>query len=149
MKQITKPLQKIRQTRMCIYNAKKQKNQPIKHTNSRVHTYEHSLKNAKIQQCKKLHYWFGNFKPQKKSNNSGKSVDNQKKCRQNDCACTIMQFASKSASISKNTLINLAKGAHQQKNAENSKNFKNKKLTKRFFKIKNSTNQIHAVLPLN
>ena len=49
----------------------------------------------------------------------------------------------------KNTLINLVKGAHQQKNAENSKIFKNKKLANRFFKIKNSTNQIHAVLPLS
>ena len=56
MKQIKKPLQKIKQTRMCIYNAKKRKNQPNKHTNNRVHTYEHSMKNAKIQQHKKLHY---------------------------------------------------------------------------------------------
>ena len=52
MKQIKKPLQKIKQTRMCMYNVKKRKNQPNKHTNNRVHTYEHSLKNAKIQQRK-------------------------------------------------------------------------------------------------
>ena len=91
------------------------------------YTYEHSLNNAKIQKCKKLHHWFGNYKPKKRRNNTGKSADIKVKYRQKERAYTIMQFASKSAWISKNPLANLARDGRQQQNPENYKNFKNKK----------------------
>ena len=132
-----------------MHNAKNQKYRPTKHTNNRVHTCVHSVKNTKIQQCRKLHHWFDNYKSKKKPNNAGKSADIKKKYRQNDRAYTIMQFASKSAWIPKNPLANLARDGRQQKNPENYKNFKNKKLVNRFFKTKHSTNQTHAVLPLS
>ena len=63
-------MQKISQARIYNYNAKTQKNQSIKHTNNRVHTYERSPKNAKIQQCKQLLHWFGNCRTINNSKNS-------------------------------------------------------------------------------
>ena len=95
-----------------------------------------------------MHYWFGNYKLKKQRNNAGKSADINKKFIQNNYACAIIQFAIKSTSISCNELANLAKDDHQQKNTENSKIFKNKKLANRFLKIKNSTNQIRDVFLL-
>ena len=149
MKRLRKRLQKMWEARIYMHNAKNQKYQSTKHTNNRVHTCAHNLKNTKIQQYKKMHHWFGNYKPKNQTNNAGKSADTKNKYRQNECEWTIMRFASKSAWIPKNPLANLARDGRQQKNTENSKNFKNKKLANRFFKTKHSTNQIHAVLPLN
>ena len=79
----------------------------------------HTMKNAKTQQCKKMHYYFDNYKTKKQSNNTGKSSDIKKKCRQNDCMHSIMQFAIKSTYISYNAIANLANGTHQQENIKN------------------------------
>ena len=78
MKEYKKLVQKIRQSIIYMHNTKTQKNQPTKHTNNRVHTYERNPKNAKIQQCKKLYHWFGNYKSNKKQNSAGKSANIKK-----------------------------------------------------------------------
>ena len=49
MKRLRKRLQKMWQARIYMHNAKNQKYQPTKHTNNRVHTCAHNLKNTKIQ----------------------------------------------------------------------------------------------------
>ena len=90
----------------------------------------------KYNNAKKMHYWFGNYKLKKQRNNADKSSDTETKCRQNDCACAIIQYASKVHEYHANAHSNPAKDTHQQKNTENSKKFKNKKLANRIFKIK-------------
>ena len=73
MKQSVKLLQKAKEARMCMLYAKTQEVQQNNHTSIRVDTYKYRLKNAKIQQCKKLLHWFGNFRT---INNKKKSEEN-------------------------------------------------------------------------
>ena len=56
MKESVKPLQKAKKARIHMLNVITQEVQQNNHAINRVDTYKYRLKNAKIQQCKKLHH---------------------------------------------------------------------------------------------
>ena len=97
IKQITKPLQKIRQACKHIYKAKIQTSKHINQHTTVQCGCVHTMQTAEMQTSTKLEYSFGNYKQIKNSNNAGKKPDTSQKFRQNDCACAIMHCVSESA----------------------------------------------------